>query len=102
MSYQPKAGSLTLFKNDRKEKDTHPDYKGDGMDLQGNPVWISAWIKEGKNGKFMSLNMQKKEPKRLSVDSGYNPQASKNLPTDTHQAQRPAQNFSDMDDDIPF
>jgi len=70
--YEPKAGSLTLFKNDRKEKDTHPDYKGDGMDLQGNPVWISAWIKEGKNGKFMSLSMQKKEQKQTS--NGYQSQ----------------------------
>ena len=64
MAYTPKPGSMSLFKNDRKEKDTHPDYKGDGMDLQGNPVWVSAWIKEGAKGKFMSLSIQAKEAKR--------------------------------------
>lgn len=61
MAYEPKPGSLSLFKNDRKEKDTHPDYKGDGMDLDGNMVWVSAWIKEGAKGKFMSLSIQRKD-----------------------------------------
>jgi hypothetical protein len=63
MAWEPKAGSLSLFKNDRKEKDSHPDYKGDGLDLDGNAVWVSAWVKEGAKGKFMSLSIQKKEPK---------------------------------------
>jgi hypothetical protein len=87
MAYEPKAGSLTLLKNDRKEKDTHPDYKGDGMDLEGNPVWISAWIKEGKNGKFMSLSMQKKEaaPKQRQA---------------TTQNQQPSSGFDDLE--VPF
>jgi len=61
MAYEPRPGSLSLFKNDRKEKDSHPDYKGDGMDLDGNAVWISAWIKEGAKGKFMSVSIQRKE-----------------------------------------
>lgn len=63
MAWEPKAGSLSLFKNDRKEKDSHPDYKGDGLDLNGNAVWVSAWIKEGKSGKFLSLSLQPKEQK---------------------------------------
>lgn len=61
MAYEPKAGSFSLFKNDRKEKDTHPDYKGDGKDLDGNPIWISAWLKDGAKGKFMSCSIQLKE-----------------------------------------
>lgn len=64
MAYEPKPGSLSLFKHDRKEKESHPDYRGDGLDLQGNPVWVSAWIKEGAKGKFMSLSLQPKEAKR--------------------------------------
>ena len=61
MAYEHKPGSLSLFKNDKKEKDSHPDYKGDGLDLEGNAVWVSAWMKEGKNGKFMSLSMKMKD-----------------------------------------
>jgi len=79
MAYEPKPGSLTLFKNDRKEKDTHPDYKGDGMDLEGNPVWISAWIKDGAKGKFMSCSIQRKEAQvsdaAKPAPKGYQPPA---------------------------
>ena len=94
MAYTPKAGSLTLFRNDRKEKDSHPDYKGDGMDLEGNLVWVSAWVKEGAKGQFFSISMQKKEQP-----------ASAPAPiqrTAPRQAQTPAPDFADIDSDLPF
>ena len=83
MAYEPKPGSFSLFKNDRKEKDSHPDYKGDGLALDGTPVWVSAWLKEGKNGKFMSCSMQAKQAQESK------PRQSK------------ADNFDDSGD-IPF
>ncbi len=61
MAYEPKPGSFSLFKNDRKEKDTHPDYKGDGLDLDGNAVWVSAWLKKGAKGTFLSCSIQPKQ-----------------------------------------
>ena len=64
MAYTPKDGSFSLFKNDRKEKDTHPDYKGDGVDLNGNQVWVSAWLKSGPKGTFMSCSMTPKEERQ--------------------------------------
>ena len=72
MAYEPKPGSFSLFKNDRKEKDSHPDYKGDGQDLEGNPIWVSAWLKDGKNGKFMSCSMTHKEQQGGSASAGTN------------------------------
>jgi hypothetical protein len=101
MAYTPKAGSLSLFKNDRKEKDSHPDYKGDGLDLNGNAVWVSAWIKEGKSGKFLSLSLQPKEQQVRQKESDYNPPASKNLPPDTRQG-RQAPMLDDDLDSVPF
>lgn len=83
MAYTPKPGSFSLFKNDRKEQDNHPDYKGDGADLDGNAVWVSAWIKRSDKGTFMSCSFKLKEEK---------PVAKPQLST--------AERF--VDDDIPF
>ena len=42
-----------LFKNDKKETDNHPDYKG-RIDVNGQEYWLSAWIKDRKDGgKYM-------------------------------------------------
>jgi hypothetical protein len=48
--------------NDRKEKNTHPDYKGT-CEINNQEYWISGWIKERKDGsgKFLSLNFEAKD-----------------------------------------
>ncbi len=46
-----------LFKNERKTAPNHPDYKGKG-NFNGESFDISAWVKEGKNGKFYSFSFQ--------------------------------------------
>jgi hypothetical protein len=51
---EKRDNSGVLFKNDKKETEKHPDYKGNIM-VDGNEYWLSAWIKEGKTGKFMGL-----------------------------------------------
>ncbi len=59
MAYEPRDNSGVLFKNDRKTKETQPDYKGNVL-VNGIEMDIAAWIKEGKKGKFMSLSFQEK------------------------------------------
>ena len=60
MAYQPKEGSGNLFKNNRKTSESHPDYTGSIM-VNGKEHWLSAWVKEGKNGKFFSVSIGKEK-----------------------------------------
>jgi uncharacterized protein (DUF736 family) len=70
-----------LFKNERKESDKHPDYKGN-LNVEGVEYWLDAWIKEGKSGKFMSVSIKKKEPmqKQVDVKKQQNPMDDDDLP----------------------
>ena len=72
--------SGVLFKNDKKDNERAPEYKGNIM-VNGNEYWISAWIKEGKSGKFMGLAVSPRDAQ---------PPASKPLPKNLD------------DDSIPF
>jgi len=67
MAYELKEGQGSLFKNDRKEKDTQPDYRGSIM-VNGVECWLSAWIKKGNSKTYMSLSAQ---PKNDSSGSQY-------------------------------
>lgn len=49
MAYELRDGQGSLFKNTRKEKETHPNLTGKIM-LDGKLYWLSAWRKPGKNG----------------------------------------------------
>jgi hypothetical protein len=51
-----------IGKNDRKEKDSHPDIKGQ-CEILGVQYWISGWRKEKKDGSgsFYSLSFEPKE-----------------------------------------
>lgn len=60
MAYELKDGQGSLFKNERKEKDTHPTHKGE-IKIDGKVYWLSAWVKEGKKGRFFSLSAKPKE-----------------------------------------
>jgi uncharacterized protein (DUF736 family) len=53
-----KTGTGSLFKNDEKLTEAHPDYKGSCM-IDDKKFYISAWIKESREGiKYMSLSIQ--------------------------------------------
>ena len=68
MPYEQKDNSGAMFVNDRKERDSHPDRRGEAM-IDGKMYWVSGWIKEGKKGKWMSLAFKPKDqPQRSTPD----------------------------------
>jgi hypothetical protein len=67
MAYEQKDNSGSVFKNERKEKDTHPDRTGSAM-IDGVAYWVSGWVKQDRNGNpFLSLAFKRKEaaPQRV-------------------------------------
>jgi hypothetical protein len=56
-----KDNSGVLFRNDKIENERSPTYKGN-ITVDGKDYWLSAWVKEGKSGKFMGLALSPKEP----------------------------------------
>jgi hypothetical protein len=77
-----------LFRNDRKEKDSHPDHQGT-INVEGVEYWLSAWVKTSKKGqKFFSLSVKPKEERAHTND--VKREATTGPPP------------SDFDDDIPF
>lgn len=50
-----------LWRNTKKEKDTQPDHTGK-LNVDGKDYWLSAWIKDGQNGKYFSLSVKEMEP----------------------------------------
>ncbi len=59
MAFEQRDNSGALFKNDKGDNPARPDYRGDAM-IDGTTYEMSAWIKEGKKGKFMSVSFKTK------------------------------------------
>lgn len=79
---QQKDNSGVLFKNDKRESDNHPNYKGSAM-VDGSEYWLSAWVNKSKNGQmYMSVSL---------------------TPRDNQQQQsQPSPQQGSFDDDIQF
>jgi uncharacterized protein (DUF736 family) len=70
MAYEQKDNSGSLFINDKKEQENHPDYKG-SVKIGGREYWLSGWKKSTKDGKkWLSLSAKAKEQRQ---DSGRPP-----------------------------
>jgi uncharacterized protein (DUF736 family) len=70
MAFQQRDNSGSLFKNDQKTTDNHPDFKGRIM-VAGKHYWISGWRKTSEGGKpWISLAVKPNEQQSQEQDNG--------------------------------
>jgi transposase len=81
MEREVRNNSGVLFKSDKRDNERAPHYKGN-ITVDGKDYWLSAWIKDGKSGKFMGLAVSPKEAQPAPVKA--------------------SNSVADMESDIPF
>ena len=94
MAFDP-TNRGALFKNERKEKETQPDYTG-SLNVGGVEFFLDAWLKTAESGrKFMSVSVKRKDkqPEAAPVPAP---------PSRAPQRQATKTGFDDMDSDVPF
>jgi uncharacterized protein (DUF736 family) len=75
------TNSGTFFVNDRKEKETHPDYNGK-INVEGKEYYLKGWKKVAKSGvNFLSLALN---------------------PVDRAKSSAPRQATAAVNDPVPF
>ena len=91
MAYEERDNSGTLFRAKERRSDKSPEYEGKAL-IDGKRVYLSAWPKQGRDGKFFSIAFKPADaPKQ-------------------QRAERPRQDRDDprtsygttLDDDLPF
>jgi len=82
-----KTNSGMLARNDRKEKDTHPDFSG-SINVAGVDYWLSGWTKTGGEGtkmagrKYFSLSVKPKDGPSSVSSAAPAPSAARAAPPD--------------------
>jgi len=79
MAFEQRDNSGSIFANERKEKETHPDRTGTAL-IDGTEYYVNGWLKKTKDGKpFLSLSFKPKDTDTKPKDgglSGSRPRAS--------------------------
>lgn len=65
MAFTHKPNTGSLFKNDKRETDSHPNAKGSAL-IDGVEYWVSAWTNDGNQGKYQSLKFSRKDENKTS------------------------------------
>jgi hypothetical protein len=95
LAYEQRDNSGSIFVNDRKEKDTHPDRSGTAM-IDGVMYYVSGWLKQSTKGPFLSLAFKRKD-EQPQQQTPISQRAAPKRPDPISSGRN-----DDMNDDIPF
>jgi hypothetical protein len=70
-NYTQKEGQGSLFRNDKKNNEKSPEYTGSIM-INGRDMRLSAWVKESKSGKFLSVQISEKQTPKAANNEPQN------------------------------
>lgn len=77
----------SIWKNDKKETEKHPDFTG-SVNVEGKEYWLSAWKRRpDQSDKAPALSFSLK---------------AKDESAPVKQAQQPSSSMDDLDSDFPF
>lgn len=94
MAYEVRDNSGTLFKNNKKTKDTQPNAKGEAK-IGGVEYWVDAWTRQDKNGNpWQSLSFKRKDAQPAQQPA--KPAAPQSL------GKRDGGVVNEMQDDVPW
>ena len=75
MAYEMKPDSGSLFKNDKREKETHAHARGSAL-IDGVSYYVDAWTNTDKNGnKYQSLKFKRKDTQAAQSGGGWQARA---------------------------
>src|SRR5262245_63158057 len=61
MAFEQKDNSGSIFVNDNKTQDTHPDRSGSAK-IDGMDYWVNGWLRKTKGGEpYLSLSFRRKD-----------------------------------------
>lgn len=103
MAYEMNNGDLSLWVNDRKESDRHPDYKGKAL-INGTIYDVALWSRTDRNGnQYFSGKIEVRNLEGNS-QAPRNTQPRQAAPAQTQGQRRPLfdEAGNPADDDLPF
>lgn len=67
-NYEPQDGDTSIFRNEKKTTDKHPDYTG-YVWINGEKRRLAYWLRQGKNGQqFLSGKLSNPDPPQGSLE----------------------------------
>jgi hypothetical protein len=92
------TNSGIVFRDGAKKDQRDRDYRGE-CTVGGKEYWISAWIKEGRKGKFLSLSFKPKEAPKPQMTGASIASTQSGTPS---ASPVPGRSAEVVPDDIPF